>query len=285
MMIEERMRKIALVGTSSSGKQAPYADKSWEIWGVSARADYVSRASRWFELHRLDGEPAEWAAHWRKCLSGFTNDIPELVMMYPEPSLAKKVTHYPYERIADRFGTFFMTSTFSWMMALAIDELRPIGKKPVDGRIAIFGVEMEYSTEYRQQRTGFRHFIDLAKYAGIPVERLVDGGLAYEPVPYPMWQDDPLMAKNTARRKEALEQLNDWDESLERTQTLISCNRGAVSEMALFEKGDYDAEKRADELEREYGGLARTSEQIRRDIAAKRGQFEEQCWLNDYLQP
>src|SRR3990167_8308310 len=163
------MRKIALVGTASSGAGAPYDDLSFEIWGVSARAAYVTRANRWFELHRLDGEPPEWAASWRKTIADFTHDIGEVLMFWPEYKLAQKVTAYPYQQIADRFGTYFMTSSFSWMMALAIDEMRPLDKDgyPVafhnGDEISIFGVDMEHGTEYQKQRTGFRHFIDIAR--------------------------------------------------------------------------------------------------------------------------
>ena len=87
-------------------------------------------------------------------------------------------------------------------MALAIAELRPKDGPPVEGEIGIWGVEMEHGTEYREQRVGFRHFIDLAKEIGIPVTRLVSGGLAYEPVPSPFWQDDPLLSKLAKRTQE-----------------------------------------------------------------------------------
>ena len=142
------MRRIALVGTTNSGAQAPFDDQSFDIWGVSARAVYVTRADRWFELHRLDGEPKEWADNWRKTVKKFSHDV-ELMMFYPEPDLGPKVVTYPAERITARFGTYFMTSTFSWMMALAIDEMCPVSKKWKPGEIALYGVEMEYGTEYR----------------------------------------------------------------------------------------------------------------------------------------
>ena len=140
-------RKIALIGTAPSGKDGPYNDISYEIWGVASRLSYVTRADRWFELHRLAGEPPAFQEGWRKDIKKFSGDI-ELVMLYPEPDLGPRVTAYPYQRIVDRFGTYFMTSSFAWMMALAIDEMRPSGGKPVDGEIGIWGVDMEYGTEY-----------------------------------------------------------------------------------------------------------------------------------------
>ena len=276
------MRKIALIGTASSGAKAPFHDKSWEIWGVSARADYVTRADKWFELHRLDGEPEDWANHWRACLKKFMADIPDLVMMYPESALAKgKVTQYPYGHIVERFGTFFMTSTFAWMMALAIDDLSPVKGKKTKGIISIYGVDMEHGTEYSQQRAGFRHFIELAKHMGIQVQRLADGGLTYEPVPYPMWQDDPMMAKNARKKKETLEQLEEVDGNRNRTEVLMAQNRAVMGELQKM-KGMIP---RLAELETEYTNLEKTLRSLKETIAQKRGQYEEQCWLHDYLQP
>lgn len=275
-------RRIALVGTASSGSAAPFNDKSYEIWGVSARASYVTRADRWFELHRLEGEPKAWADSWRNTIRSFSHDIPEVLMMYPEYDLAPKVTPYPYDRIVARFGTYFMTSTFSWMMALAIDELRPVGGAAVDGEIAIFGVDMEYGTEYRQQRNGFRHFIDLAHVLGISVSRMATGGLAFEPVPYPMWQDDPLLCKLEYRNKEAREKLAQIEKAQRTTCTLIAQNRAILDEIERFGDG-YDKDKRRASVEKELAGLMRLSSDASRDIVYHQAVSDEQAWFRDYL--
>jgi len=286
-------RKIAMVGTAASGIAAPYADPSWEIWGVSQRAEYVTRATRWFELHRLDGEPQDWANLWRKSLSGFIGDT-ELIMMYPEPGLAKNLTVYPHEQIVARFGTFFMTSTFAWMMALALNELRPIGGQPVDGEIAIYGVDMEYGTEYRQQRSGFRHFIQLAAHMGVPVTRLADGGLAYEPVPYPMWQDDPLLSKLTLRSKIVKERLASFNESLAVTQEMMAQARAKLDLLEELKRcvvADADSDfscfikNKEEQLERDLQAFTKTSATISKDIVKLEGNDDEQQWMIDYLQP
>ena len=151
-------RKIALVGTSPTGESAPYHDDTWEIWGVSQRAKYVTRANRWFEIHRLDGEPRHFQEEWRASMRAFLNNkttkpIP-LYMMYPETGLTGNVIQYPVDAMIARFGAYFMTSSFAWMMAMAIDELRPLNGRKVNGEIGIYGVEMEYGTEYRKQRVG-----------------------------------------------------------------------------------------------------------------------------------
>lgn len=279
------MRRIALVGTASSGSAAPYHDPSWEIWGVSARASYVTRADRWFELHRLDGEPEDWAALWRTEMKAKVTHDCTLYMLYPEPDLGPRVVSYPHDHIVARFGTYFMTSTFAWMMAMAIDELRPQNGEPVPGEIGIWGVEMEYGTEYRQQRAGFRHFIEIAKFAGIAVTRLARGGLSYEPVPYPLWQDDPILNKNQFRRDQTKEKLDSFDASLRMTRTMIAQNRAAMDEATRSQETGYDASARIAALTKETDALMQTSNKLSRDILQCQGGYEEQCWLDDYLQP
>jgi hypothetical protein len=278
------MRRIALVGTTNSGEDAPYADPSFEIWGVSARAKYVTRADRWFELHRLDGEPREWADNWRTVVRTFSHDV-ELMMFYPEPDLGPKVTRYPAEHITGRFGTYFMTSTFSWMMALAIDEMCPVDGEWAPGEIAIFGVDMEYDTEYRQQRAGLRHFIDLARVLGITMTVLANGGQAYQPVPYPLWQDDPLINKLDLRIERSRDRLSKLDSGIRNTQSLIVQDKALLAEFELAQQEGYSIEDRKKELEEELQALIETSAGTSKEIVQLEGAHEEQQWLRDYLSP
>ena len=288
-----------MVGTASSGAKAPFGDPSWEIWGVSSRHKHVTRANRWFELHRLDGEDQNWARQWRAALKGFTGDIPELLMLYPEPDLAPKVTQYPYQRIIDRFGSFFNTSSFSWMMGLALDEMVPQGTvaKPGECEIAVYGVDMEYGTEYRHQRVGLRHYIDVARVLGVSVTRLANSGLAYEPVPYPMWQDDPLLCKLELRNKAVRGTLVDRNDAIRHTRELICVTKGGLQEIEMMQKpvpvleGEdsqpkpYDPNERKMLLAKQLDDLMGTSAQISRDIVANEAIDAEQQWLKGYLQP
>lgn len=290
-------RKIAMIGTAESGRSAPYNDPSWEIWGVSGRHPYVTRANRWFEIHRLAGEPKDWADLWRERMKEFLADT-ELLMFYPEPGLGKKVIQYPVEKITARFGTFFMTSSFAWMIALAIDEMCPI----VDGRptiaekgsmIGLWGVDMEYGTEYQEQRAGLRHFMQAADLLGITVSRLADSGIAYDPIPYPLWQDDPLLSKLTLRNNKAVDQLTKFEESIRATREMIAHTNGAISEIEnmtrVMPEGEsapaYDPAKRIAALEMQRTQLLETSSTISKDIVHWTAVAEEQRWLKDYLMP
>lgn len=278
------MRRIALVGTANSGADAPFEDISYEIWGVGCRAPYVTRATRWFELHRLEGEPRKWTDEWREHVKVFSHDC-ELLMLYPEFDLGPKVTAYPAARITERFGTYFMTSSFSWMIALAIDEMCPQGGEWGFGEIALFGIDMEHGTEYREQRTGLRHFIDLARVMGITITRLANGGLSYEPVPYPLWQDDPLISKLKQRTDLNSQKLANMDVGIKNIQAMMIQNNAASAEIDLSQKEGYSVEDRRAELDKELEELSRTSSATSKDILKREGALEEQFWLKDYLAP
>jgi hypothetical protein len=284
-------RRIALIGTSPTGKFGPFDDPTYEIWGVSARGPYVTRANRWFELHRLSGEPAEWARSWRETMKGFTKDIPLVLMFYPEKDLAPNVESYPLKRIKDRFGTYFMTSTFSWMMALAIDEMRPLGPdgfpRAFDNgdTIMVRGVDMEYGTEYAHQRAGFRHFISLAQALGIKVDRDTGGGLVFEPCPYPFWQDDPQINKMERRNGECVAKIKSISESLQMTGVLLAQNRAALLEIETSEQPDYDKAKRRAMLASEIAALEKSGDTMAKQLIAFEAVDGEQRWYLSYLRP
>jgi len=274
-------RKIALVGTAPSGEYAPYEDPSWEIWGVSARAEYVTRADRWFELHRLSGEPNEWMARWRDELTGIAKDTP-LFMLYPS---IEGAVAYPFDHITARFGTYFMTSSFAWMMALALDELCPIDAPPIGGEIAIFGVDMEYDSEYEQQRAGFRHFLDLAKAWGVGVTRLASSGLAYEPIPYPMCQDDPLLNKLDKKQVEARGQLDTIEATLAVAERGIAENVAVIAALREYGPPNLDTGREIKRMEKETAKLRESVGDMQKNFIRWETAEAEQQWLRDYLTP
>ena len=280
----EEPRKIAMVGTAGSRAVAPYADPSFEIWGVSARGPTVTRATRWYELHLFNAEPPDWTAAWCKELRETVTRDCDLYMMLPRADCGPKVKQYPREHIEARFGTYHMTSTFSWMMAHAIDEMAPVGQfAPPGSTIAVFGVEMEYGTEYREQRNGFRHFLKLAEHLGIKVLRLAQGGLVYEPVPYPFWQDDPLLCKIASRMSSAKKALDKNDAERLRVQTMIAQCRAVRDEVTATKAEGY--EKRLEKLAMEERSLLDISSNLSREIVSRQGGYEELAFFKDYLSP
>lgn len=273
---KDSSRKIALVGTASSAELAPYDDKSWEIWGVGGKTEWMRRADRWYEVHRLSGNAEGWVENWRAQALSFEGKT-DIYMHYPEPGFGDRVFEYPVERIMQRFGTHFLTSSFSWMMAHAIDELCPVSKKSVSGAIGIWGVDMEYGAEYLQQRAGFHHFIDLARVLDINIVRLASSGISFEPVPYPMWQDDPLLNKLDKRQTYARDTLIDLDKSIARTKTMIDQNMAVIA--ALKNPDIVEIES----LEKETAALNDTLKVMNEDLIHWDGVEQEQQFWRDYI--
>lgn len=271
------MRKIALVGTCPSGKDAPFDDESWEIWGVGSRADYVTRATRWFELHHLDTEEPDFAIAWRHNMKVWFKDTDTEIWMFSPESGFGNVIEYPVHRISQKYGTYFLTSSFSWMMALAIEEGAT--------EVALYGIDMEYGTEYREQRAGVRHFIELMRHADIKVYRLATAGIAYEPVPYPMIDKDPLIRKVKWRKNVNEGNLAVYKASLEADKREIFGARMAVTESGLSQKKKYNSKDRVAELKKRIDILEKNATKLQADVVNCTVLENEQNWLLDYLIP
>jgi len=274
--IEAPGRKIALVGTADSGELAPIDDPSWEIWGVGGRREWMTRATRWYEVHRLAGNSETWVETWRKQALSFNGEV-DVYMHYPESGFGR-VLAYPVDHIMQRFGTHFLTSSFAWMMAHAIDEMCPQGGVSLAGEIAIYGVDMEGGHEYRAQRSGFHHFMDLARVLGVRMTRLASSGISYEPIPYPMWQDDPLLNKLDKRQVHARDELSRLDETIPWTKTMIAQNEAVLAAL----KSDHDAST-IERIEKETATLNETLQVMRDQLIAWSALETEQQWLRDYL--
>lgn len=268
-MTKKKSQRIAFVGTANSWVEAPFGDKSWEIWCVGGLQEAVSRADRWFEVHRIASRDPEWAKNWRELLRKAKCPI---WMFYPEPDLGK-VIQYPVKEVAEKYGTFFMTSTFSWMCALSLYE----GAGPGD-EWGFFGVDMEYGTEYKEQRAGLQHFKDMARVLGVAITHVTSSGLAYEPIPYPLWQDDPLLAKIELRQKTLVGERDSRDAAVSGARARLGQIR------AILKEGNPDSEKRH-KLERELVGLEKSIPGLEQNAAWCKGCLDELDWLENYLKP
>lgn len=288
---EYKPRRVAMLGTAESHTQAPLEDPNWEIWGTGGPSPYITRADRWFDVHRLDGYPPEWQAGWRKTMAEFTPVIRELWMFYPK-NLGPKTVEYPFQRIMNRFGTFFQTSSFSWMLALAIDEMRPLDEsglvRPVRNgdEIGIWGVDMEYGGEYYEQRQGLHHFFRVAAEAGIKVTMLTTSGVAYKPIPYPFWDDDPLLNKNRDRKKRCESdkaRMTKLVESVEKS--ILRLDGAAVELRTLLEAPKTDLKKRLAMHEKNMAALNLALVEPKSQLLRVGGMIEQIDWLENYIKP
>lgn len=112
-------KKIALVGFASSTKDmAPFNEVDWAIVGMNQLARHIPRrADAWFEIHKewntavVPGTDHE--AWLRDC------GLP-VYMTDRVPGLPTSVK-YPVDRLIEKFGIDYFTSTVAYMFAWAVD--------------------------------------------------------------------------------------------------------------------------------------------------------------------
>lgn len=197
--------KIALVGSApSSIRLAPYGKPDWQIWGCSPGAYGIAgpQAHSWFEMHRWEpqvpghvGTGQPWFSpeyiEWMTRFKG-----PVWVADPPPPEIPNAKV-YPFEEMVNKYGPYFMTSSLSWMFAMALET-------PGVEEIGLWGVDMSATEEYAQQRAGCQYFITLAIQRGIKVTVPPESDLLQPAYFYGITETQPMMIKLTARRNELL---------------------------------------------------------------------------------
>jgi hypothetical protein len=209
-VLEPRRPKVAIVGFATSTRdQAPFADQSWEVWGMNQLYRFLPRLTRWFEIHTdyvFDMASGTDYVGWMrqaKCpiyMSVKQPDIPNAIA-YP---LERMIAEFdlgsmrPQDRAAQEKGYFH--STVDYMLALAISEgFQEIG---------VWGIDMAHDTEYVYQKPSASFWLGVARGRGIrvtlpPASALLNSqGYRYGMDPEP---SNETLNQLTARRK-ALEE-------------------------------------------------------------------------------
>lgn len=175
--MSQPIKKVAIVGGASSRRFAPFADRSWEIWGLGPRELKLPRADRWFEMHSQQQliryydkvRGGEFAAHMR-----FLRKLRcPVYMQRVHPSLPNSVP-YPLDAVLKDCGRCF-SSSVSYMLGLAIHE-RFQG-------IGMWGVNMASKKEYTYQWAGVQYLLALARARGIYVYLPPDCPITIPPKP------------------------------------------------------------------------------------------------------
>lgn len=213
--------KIAIVGSApTSIHLAPVADPAWQIWGCSpASVGLLTRVDRWFELHAFEPGTAAFKRDYSPEYLVFLAALKCPVEMISTHLQVPKSRAYPKMEMLAEFGSYFFTSTVSWMLAQAIME-RP-------DEIGLWGVDMAASTEYAQQRPACHHFIDLAQRKGIIVTVPPESDLLEPPPLYGFCEMLPQWKRLQARKAE-LQDAFDHFES-QRAQNVFESNKRAVA--------------------------------------------------------
>lgn len=149
--------KIAILGSAPSSLHlAPFGDPSWKIWGCSPGVyAALSRCDAFFELHRwepgLVGKPhtqKQWFSPEYVAWMGQRDPQECPVWMYqPVPEIPASRA-LPIDDIKAKYGTYFLTSSISIMLACAIEDIleaREMGDHS-EHSIGLFGVDMAACT-------------------------------------------------------------------------------------------------------------------------------------------
>jgi len=216
-LYKTKVKKVAIVGTAMTHKDAPYSDPSWEIWGLNDHWNNMPRATRWFEVNyeackiaKVSHQPDMTRMDWlKKC------PIPVYMEeKYPEVPMSVR---FPYEDIfnyicdMDPCGRDYLTNSVSYMIAMAIYE--------GFDEISLYGVDMAVGSEYEKQRPSCEFFIGVAKGLGIKLYIPDQSDLLKTLVVYGRSKKaDAFILKLQDRRKFQQDQVKRIDQAIKKNQ-------------------------------------------------------------------
>ena len=264
--------KIALIGSApSSVNLAPFQDRKyadwlggkpvpqsppsafieddWQIWGCSPGAwAVVPRSDRWFEVHRWEPGKAWFSPEYTQFLREYRGPV---YTGGPIPEIANHIV-YPIERVEAEFSAYFLHSSLSLMLAVAILEIEDARKARVeasraaghefpdlaanseDDVIGMWGVDMAAHEEYGDQRDGCVFFILEALRRGIQVYVPPESCLLRPKPIYGLceWNHDYI--KTTARSRELNQRRQHAAAMLEEAKNQIAFLGGALDDLNYY---------------------------------------------------
>lgn len=231
-------KKVALIGTAPSSKMlAPYNDPDWQIWGCSpGNMNVLPKVDLWFEMHsnllwpeyESYGKPyLEWLKQ-QKFPVFMQAFWPTLTGNYqPVQQIVPNAVAFPKDELVEEFGDEFFTSSFAWMMALAIK----VGVQ----EIALYGIDMASRDEYIRQRPGFYYFKRKAMERGIKVSAPHESDIMQSPPLYAYSDSTPIGRKILARRTEINGRIGGMEQQHSQLGQNIQYLKGAQEDLDYFE--------------------------------------------------
>jgi hypothetical protein len=172
-------KKVSLIGSAPSKKDAPFDNPDFDIWAISGAVyseslgetkkpdtpengwNCIHRIDRLFEMHKPSIFQDKVELFNKRCIPVF------MQRRYPE---IRSSVAYPIEDVAADVGDDF-TSSISYMLALAIHR----GYE----EIHLNGILLRHDSEYAYQRPSVKEWKGFARGRGIKVvcdpESLLDG--------------------------------------------------------------------------------------------------------------
>jgi hypothetical protein len=218
--------KVALIGTAPSSRMlAPFHDPSWKIWACSpGNMNALPRVDVWFELHSNLLWP-EHESYGRPYIQWLNAQSFPVYMQ--DQSLVPRATVFPKDELVAEFKDRFFTSSFAWMMALAMKEGAT--------EIALYGIDMASRDEYIRQRPGFFFFQTIAEQRGIKVSAPHESDIMQSPALYAYVDSTPFGRKIMARRQEVSGRINAFDQQIGQASNSKTYLQGALEDLDYFE--------------------------------------------------
>jgi len=230
--------KVALIGTAPSSRMlAPYNDPSWKIWACSpGNMNTLPRVDLWFELHsnllwpecESYGKPyIEWLKQQKFPIYMQDRWPTAEGNMVPLQQIVPNATGFPMNEMVAEFGDSFFTSSFAWMMALAIMQGAT--------EISLYGIDMASRDEYIRQRPGFFFFRYQAEKRGIKVSAPHESDIMQSPALYAYVDSTPFGRKIAARRQEVSGRVGGMVQQRDQLSNSITYLQGAQEDLDYFE--------------------------------------------------
>lgn len=218
--------KVALIGTAPSSRMlAPFNDPSWKIWACSpGNMNTLPRVDVWFELHSNLLWP-EHESYGRPYIEWLKQQ--KFPIWMQDQSLVPNAQVFPKNELVEEFGDDFFTSSFAWMMALAM--------KQGATEIALYGIDMASRDEYIRQRPGFFFFRYLCQQRGIKVSAPHESDIMQSPPLYAYVDSTPFGRKILARRAEVVGRVNGMIQQRDQLNNSITYLQGAQEDLDYFE--------------------------------------------------
>ena len=233
--------KIACLGSApSSVRLAPYNDPTWKIWGCSPGCFAVApRSDTWFEIHRWEPGVIGKADTQKPWFSpeyvAWLCEHPDVVMVECPPEV-KNARHLPWQELISIYGAFFFGSTLSYMLAMAIEEIKEDRTKrdtlssEWDDKIGLWGVDMSATEEYGYQRAGCQFFVQMARNLSIEVVVPEESDLLAHPPLYGVCEHWHQHIKSLQRLRELQVRVDSAKAQIEHAQRERDYTQGLIDD-------------------------------------------------------
>lgn len=214
--------KVAIIGTAPSSRDfAPFNDPEWTIWACSpGNMNILPRVDAWFEVHSnlMWPEHQSYGAPYLEWLKQ-----QKFPIYMQDQRFVPNATPLPINDLVKEFGKYFFTSSFAYMMAMAI----------MHGAtdIALFGVDMASRGEYIMQRAGGQFFIQEAAKRGIRVHLPHESDLAQHPGLYGYVDSTPFGRKMYVREQELKGRIAQMEQEMAKLQQGVTYLKGALEDI------------------------------------------------------